>query len=99
MTADTTGDIELWRKRLLFRARRRGFREADLLMGGFADEALATMTPSDLEEFERLLAAPDWEVYAWAVGQSPEPPNYSSDVLERLKAFATGPLAEGLQNR
>ena len=50
------------RKKLTFRAWRRGFREMDLLMGSFADAHMASMTDEDLFEFERLLATPDWDV-------------------------------------
>ncbi|MEL7285925.1 MAG: succinate dehydrogenase assembly factor 2, partial [Pseudomonadota bacterium] len=56
------------RRKLKFRAWRRGFREMDLLMGSFADTHIADMTDADLSEFERLLSTPDWEVYAWLIG-------------------------------
>lgn len=75
------------RKKLKFRAWRRGFREMDLLLGSFADEYLETMSDDDLSEFERLLATPDWEVFAWLVGQKPVPENYKSDLLDRVMAF------------
>lgn len=75
------------RKKLKFRAWRRGFREMDLLMGSFADAHLETMSEDDLSEFERLLATPDWEVFAWLVGQKPVPGNFESALLTRLMAF------------
>ena len=56
------------RKKLLFRAWRRGFREMDLLMGSFADERIAEMTDAELDEFEALLREADWDVYAWVSG-------------------------------
>ena len=75
------------RKRLRFRAWRRGFREADIIMGRFAEERLATLGEDELAEFERLLDAPDTEVYAWINGAQPTPPNYDGPVLDALKAF------------
>lgn len=75
------------RRKLKFRAWRRGFREMDLLMGSFADAHLAGMSEADLEQFERLLATPDWDVFAWLVGQKPIPDEFRSEVLERLMAF------------
>lgn len=75
------------RRKLKFRAWRRGFREMDLLMGSFADEHIAGMSEDEITEFERLLATPDWEVYAWLVGQKPVPDNHKSDLLDRLIAF------------
>lgn len=75
------------RRKLSFRAWRRGFREMDLLMGSFADAHLETMTEEELNEFERLLVIPDWEVYAWVVGNDETPPNHTGPVLNQLKAF------------
>lgn len=75
------------RRKLKFRAWRRGFREMDLLMGSFADAHLATLTDVDLSEFERLLSTPDWEVYAWLIGQKPVPANYHSALLTRMMEY------------
>lgn len=75
------------RRRLRFRAWRRGFREMDLLMGRFADAHLEALSDADLDEFERLLGTPDWEVYSWIVGQADAPPNFESPLLDRMKAF------------
>ncbi len=75
------------RRKLNFRAWRRGFREMDLIMGQFADQHIGAMSENELQEFERLLATPDWEVYAWIVGNKPVPPNYAGPVLDRLPSF------------
>lgn len=75
------------RRKLKFRAWRRGFREMDLLMGSFADAHLADMSEEDLSEFERLLSTPDWEVYAWLIGQKTVPGNFNSALLTRMMEF------------
>ncbi|MCF6329684.1 MAG: succinate dehydrogenase assembly factor 2 [Henriciella sp.] len=75
------------RRKLKFRAWRRGFREMDLLMGSFADAHLEEMSEDDLAEFERLLATPDWDVFAWLVGQTPVPGEFRSEILDRLMVF------------
>ncbi|MEO1029442.1 MAG: succinate dehydrogenase assembly factor 2 [Pseudomonadota bacterium] len=72
------------RRKLTFRAWRRGFREMDLLMGAFADDHLGELDDAGLDEFERLLGTPDWEVYAWLIGQKDVPPNYEGPVLDKL---------------
>ena len=79
--------MDAHRKKLTFRAWRRGFREMDLLLGAFADAHMAEMNDQEVTEFERLLATPDWEVYAWIIGQKPIPDNHQSSVLDRLIAF------------
>ncbi|MCI4644415.1 MAG: succinate dehydrogenase assembly factor 2 [Hyphomonadaceae bacterium] len=80
-------DLAERRRKLRFRAWRRGFREMDLLMGSFADKHIEGLGAGELDQFEALLAAPDWEVYAWLVGQKPVPDNHKSPVLDQLIAF------------
>jgi antitoxin CptB len=75
------------RKRLRFRAWRRGFKEADLIMGRFAEAHLDTLAPAELDEFERLLDAPDTEVYGWLCGRAEVPGNFDGPVFRRLKDF------------
>jgi antitoxin CptB len=75
------------RKKLRFRAWRRGFREIDLIMGGFADRRLLELDEAGLDAFERLLDAPDQDVYLWITGQAAAPPAYDTPTLARLRAF------------
>lgn len=79
--------MDAHRRKLSFRAWRRGFREMDLLMGSFADAHLETMTNTELDEFERLLDVPDWEVYAWVVGNTEVPENQVGPVLDQILSF------------
>ena len=79
------------RRKLKFRASRRGFREMDLIMGQFADTHIDSMTDTELDEFERLLKTPDWDVYAWILGSKPVPENYAGPVLDRLLGFEYDP--------
>ena len=79
--------MEERRRKLLFRAWRRGIRELDLMIGSFADEHLADLSESEVDEFERLLAVPDWEMYGWLTGTAEEPPNYAGPLLDRMKQF------------
>ena len=58
---NTPIDPEARLKRLTFRAWRRGFKEADLIMGRFADTKLYSLSAEEVDEFERLLDAPDTE--------------------------------------
>jgi len=85
-TAQNGGSQETRRKRLLFRAQRRGFKEVDLIFGAFAAEALATMSEQALDEFEALLAAPDKDVFLWLQGQAPVPPEFDNETFTGLKA-------------
>ncbi len=75
------------RKRLRFRAWRRGFREIDLILGPFADRRVEEMSEIALAEFEALLEAPDQDVYAWITGAAPTPPQYDTPTMDAIKAF------------
>jgi len=79
--------LDARRRKVKFRAWRRGFREMDLLMGSFADAHLESMSDDDVAEFERLLSTPDWEVYAWLVGQKDVPSNFQSSLLTEMMEF------------
>ncbi|CAN7223726.1 succinate dehydrogenase assembly factor 2 [Phenylobacterium sp. LjRoot225] len=74
-------------KKLKFRAWRRGFREADLILGPFADKHVAGFTPDQLDEFERLLEVPDVDLYAWISDRTPIPSEWDSDLMRQIKAF------------
>jgi antitoxin CptB len=74
-------------KRLRYRAWRRGFKEADLIMGRFADSELAALDADGLEMFERLLGESDQDLYAWVTGRDAPPAEHDHAVLARLKAF------------
>ena len=73
--------------KLRFRAWRRGFREADLILGPFADTQLDRLTPPQLDEFETLLDQPDHDLYGWIVGQSSAPPAFDGEVLALIRSF------------
>ena len=79
--------IETWRKRLRFRAARRGFKEADAIFGAFADLHLGSMDEPELAIFEALLDAPDQDVYDWLLGHAPVPTFHDTPVFARLKAI------------
>ena len=72
------------RRRILFRAWRRGVREMDLIMGRFADAHLPAMSEAELAEFERLLDVPDPQVFAWIIGGEPPPREFDTPLFARL---------------
>lgn len=75
------------RRKILFRAWHRGTREMDLLMGRYADHALAGLSSTDLDAFEALIEVPDRDLFAWVTGAAPVPANYDTGVFRSLRAF------------
>ena len=84
---DSGGSSEARRKQLLFRAKRRGFKEVDLIFGTFAAAEIDTLDDDELDQFEALLAAPDQEVYAWLRGHAPAPAEFDTALFHRMKAL------------
>jgi len=80
-------DMDTRRKRLIYRANYRGFKEADMILGGFAKAHIETMSDEEILMFEDLLDAKDHDIYAWITGTLPVPENYDTALLERLRAF------------
>jgi antitoxin CptB len=87
MTDDVPPDRERRIKKLLFQSRHRGMREADFLIGGFAERHLAALPDADIDAFERLLDEPDPDVVDWILGRAPAPPAHDGPVLQLIKKF------------
>ena len=80
-------DIASRRKRLYFRAQRRGFKEVDLIFGAFAETHLNALDAAGLDAFEALMAAPDQDVYGWLQDHAPVPAEFDTPVFAQLKAL------------
>lgn len=91
-TSLTSGGPEADRRlaRIRFRAWRRGFREADLVLGGFVDAHGASLSADDLDRLEALLEEPDHAVFAWIVGREPPPARHDHALLRRIQAHCGG---------
>ena len=83
----SSADLDVRRRRNLFRAWHRGIREMDLIMGRFADAEIGTLSEGDLDEFERLIEVPDRDLYRWITGEDEAPADYDTPLFRRLKAF------------
>jgi antitoxin CptB len=82
---------DIRRKRLLYRSWHRGTREADLLLGGFADAHLAGFDKAWLDRYEALLECPDADLFDWIAGRAAPPPEHDHDVTSLLLAFRYRP--------
>ena len=76
---------EVQMKRARWRADHRGTKEADMLVGGFADRYLADMTAEEFAWFEQLLEEQDVDILAWAFGKADAPESLAGAMLERLQ--------------
>ncbi|WP_043339773.1 FAD assembly factor SdhE [Belnapia moabensis] len=88
------------RRRLLFRARHRGTKEADLMIGAFVERLVASFSEAELDELEAVLEYPDVDLSDWLTGRRPIPPECRTAMLDRMAVECAAPgagLPEGLR--
>lgn len=74
--------------RARFRAWRRGFREADLVLGPFADQVGPTLNEAELGAFEALLTEDDdHALYAWIIETAATPERHDGPLMTKIRAF------------
>lgn len=82
-----TDKLETQRRKLLFRSVRRGTKESDMVIGGFAEAHINDLDAVQLDRFEALLDENDQEVLSWVIGMKPAPREFDTDVLDMIKDF------------
>ena len=94
---DARAETELRQQRLgriTFRAWRRGFREADLVLGPFMEREGAALSDAELDQLEALLAEDnDHELYAWIIETKPTPPEHDTTLMQKVRAFMRAHVA------
>ncbi|MBU2166218.1 MAG: succinate dehydrogenase assembly factor 2 [Alphaproteobacteria bacterium] len=73
--------------RIRFRAWRRGFREADMILGPFSEQVAPQLDETDLALFEALLDEDDHTLYGWIKGSMPTPPEWEGPLMDRIRRF------------
>jgi len=80
-------DLELRRRRLLFRCWHRGTQEIDLILGSFATSSLSAFQSDRIEQFEALLDCTDIDLFDWITARTTPPAAYDHDVMRLLRTF------------
>ena len=74
------------RRRILFRARRRGLREMDLAFSAFVNAHLPALTDAELNEVEAWLDLPDPDMLGWLTGEIAIPARFDTPLFAKLVA-------------
>lgn len=69
-------------KRMRIRSWRRGTREMDLILGGWADRRLAGLDAAGLALYDALLEENDHDLYQWVTGAAEAPERFAALVAE-----------------
>ncbi len=76
--------LDVRRRRILFRATRRGTKEADRLVGGFVTARIARFDEHELVSVEGILDLPDVDLADWLMGRRPVPPEHDTPMLRAI---------------
>ena len=74
-------------KRIIHRANYRGFKEADLILGGFAKAFASNLSKEELTQFETLLDEKDHDIYDWISGVQKVPTRFDTPLFAKLKNY------------
>jgi antitoxin CptB len=77
-------------KKLLFRAWHRGTREADLMVGRFAEAHIPKLDEAGLDIFEEFLDENDPDIFDWISGKTPLPLLPITPLLQDMLDFYQG---------
>lgn len=80
-------DLDVRRKRAMYRAAHRGTKEMDALIGRYAVATLPDISVQTLERFERLLAVADPTLQAWIWGKEPVCGSEFENLVQDIRTF------------
>ncbi len=89
-SARSSEGLDERRRRMLYRSWHRGTREADLIMGRFADAHIGALTGAELDEYEHLLDALETDLLAWLTGACAVPADHDTAMFRRVREFHMG---------
>ena len=81
-------NIEIFRKKLLYKASHRGTKEMDILMGSFADKFIQLFDDHELSLLDILLDQDDDHIYKIILNKTSIPENIDNRVTKLLIDFA-----------
>ena len=83
----SSAGLDARRRRLLFRSWHRGTREADLILGRFADVHIENFSEAELAQYEHLLDALETDLLTWITGRGAVPEEHDTAMFRRVRDF------------
>lgn len=77
-------------RRLKLRSMRRGIKEMDLILGGFATHGLDELSDAELALYDEMLSESDHDMYQWASGQVAAPARFAALIEKAVKGAKLG---------
>lgn len=86
-TTRSSADLDIRRRKVLFRSWHRGMREVDLILGAFADAEIGTLTDEELAIYESFMAEPDGDILKWVTGEAAVPARHDTGIFSRILSY------------
>lgn len=86
-TTISSSDLDIRRRKALYRSWHRGMREVDLILGAFADAEIGRLGDGELGLFEALMDEADGDILKWVTGEKPLPAAHDNDVFAKVCAY------------
>lgn len=83
----SVNDLDMRRRRALWRATHRGSKEMDFLLGRFAEREVDAMDAAEIAAFERLIEVPDPAIEASVVGGQALGERDLDELIARMRRF------------
>lgn len=80
-------ELDIRRRRAIYRAAHRGTKEMDFMLGRYADARVPAMPEAELARFEQFIALPDPELQRWLMGPPPELTGGIGGLVTAIRAF------------
>ncbi len=80
-------DLDVLRRRLIYRASHRGTKELDFILGRYCKAHVGDFNRHKLAQFERLLEHQETHLQQWLMGQVDIPEGDEGDMLRHIRAY------------
>jgi len=88
LTDDTfLSSLNTHRKKLYWRSIRRGMKESDLILGGFARANLHRLDEAEIQQFEAILSLFDADFLQYITNKKPIPTDLDTPLFHAIKSF------------
>ncbi|WP_375628437.1 MULTISPECIES: succinate dehydrogenase assembly factor 2 [unclassified Bartonella] len=81
--------LDVRRRRLIFRAWHRGIREMDLIFGHYVDAHITEMNDKTLSELEYIMSFDDRDLLTWITGEVSPPSEVDSPLFRDIANYRT----------
>ena len=78
---------EVLKKQIIYRSTHRGFKEMDLLLGGFVKKNIEKFDSKDLNDLDKLLSLEDEIIYKWYLNKKIDERIVKTKVSEMFRRF------------